>query len=90
MQNIYLAITGMLALAVSIPAIMALAARHGMSDPRPQFAVAALAGLMGAVLVASLRSDLVPDELEALLVVSVVGAGSVAVIFLVWHGLRTR
>jgi hypothetical protein len=89
-QNIFLAVSGMLALAVSIPAILGLARRHGLSDPRTQVSVAVLGGLMGAVLVASLRADLVPDELEAILAASVVAAGSLAVIILAWHGVRAR
>lgn len=90
MQTIYLVLSAVVALAVSVPAILALARHYGMSDPRTQIAVAAVAGLMGSVVIASFRADLVPDHLERALAVTVVAGGSIAVIWLVWYGVRAR
>jgi drug/metabolite transporter (DMT)-like permease len=89
-QNIYLAIAGGLVLAATIPIIVELTRRYGMADVRVQVLVAGIAGMMGAVLITSLRSDLVPDELESVLAAIVLGVGSLAVGWLAWHGLRTR
>ncbi len=90
MQNIYLAIAGGLLLVAIIPVIVGLARRYGMADVRVQFVIAAIAGMMGAVLISSLRADLVPDELEWVLAAVALSVGSVAVVWLAWHGLHSR
>lgn len=90
MQTIYLVVSGVVALAVFIPAIMTLVRHYGMSDPRTQVAVATVAGLLGSVAVVSLRADVIPDAIERALAVVMVGAGTIAVLGLVWYGVRVR
>jgi hypothetical protein len=89
-QAVYLVTLIGVLLAIVVPLILRLSALYGIRDTRTQLVVTFTAALIGALLIVSLRADLVPDNLEAVLALALIPIGTLALAWLGWLLLRAR
>ncbi len=89
-QAIYLVILVGVMLAVAVPLILRFAANWGMRDVRTQFVVTVTAGVIGSTVIVSLRANLVPDSLEAVLRLAIIPVGTAALAWIGWLVVRTH